>query len=897
MFHIVLAALLQTAAGQEPAPGEEEAAPPVNQAADTEPLVEGPSILEYVEAEYPSEALESGREATVTLRIELDIEGEVVSVEVPEPVGDGFDEAAVDAVLSMTFSPAKTASGPVPVVFDFDYGFVLEPAPQAEPEALPVTLEGVVREMGTRRPLAGVTVSVDSTDFVTKTDEDGNFSLRGVPSGTWLVRLLSQGHETVEERLQVVDGEVTTASLWLRADAYRDNEVVAVYQTDKVEVTRRTLSIEEIRRIPGTFGDPLKVIQTLPGAARTPFGTGFLVIRGSNPEDSGVYVDGVRIPIIYHLTGTTSVIQPELVDSVDYLPGGYGVQFGRSMGGTVDVKTKQDFSDQGRLVWGTDILDSQLYYEGKVGKEKKQGLALGARRSYVDAFIPLFTRGTGFLIKPRYWDYQVKWAPELGSDRLSVFVYGFDDLLRIETPDDVAQGADQDTQGDLRTQYNSHRVIVNYQRPLSDTVTLQVTPSLGIDSNFFGLGNDFVIEGRTWIGQLRAELPWAPNPHVEVVPGVDFIGSLYAFDFKSAVSFADIDDPLAERDPVGFDGRGSLWSPDVFLKTNFRPLADTDRWLITPGVRMNVVSIFSGGEISGASEPAPAVTSVSADPRLASRLALSDAVTLKGVTGLYHQPPQPQELIGVGTASDVGPESAWASSVGWEHRLSPSVFYDVDVFYKYMDNLIVFNEGWEGFGENPFINDGQGRAYGLEVIARHDPTGRFFGWISYTLSRSRRLDPPECEERLEDGTYSERLLGNGTCWYAFDFDQTHILSAQAGYDLPRDFGISAQVQYVTGNPTSEFNAGVYDADGDFYSGFRVGEPNADRLPPFFQTSLRFDKLWTFRTWQLESYVDLINAVRGVNPEFTIYDYDFTEAAYVRGLPFIPNVGLEAKFWL
>jgi hypothetical protein len=46
-----------------------------------------------------------------------------------------------------------------------------------------------------------------------------------------------------------------------------------------------------------------------------------------------------------------------------------------------------------------------------------------------------------------------------------------------------------------------------------------------------------------------------------------------------------------------------------------------------------------------------------------------------------------------------------------------------------------------------------------------------------------------------------------------------------------------------------------------------------------------------------TYVDLMNVVRGVNPEFEIYNYDYSEYAYVRGLPFIPNIGLEAKFWL
>ena len=88
---------------------------------------------------------------------------------------------------------------------------------------------------------------------------------------------------------------------------------------------------------------------------------------------------------------------------------------------------------------------------------------------------------------------------------------------------------------------------------------------------------------------------------------------------------------------------------------------------------------------------------------------------------------------------------------------------------------------------------------------------------------------------------------------------------------------------------------IYDVDGDFYNGFQVGDYNAERLPTFAQSSIRFDKTWTFRRWVLLTYVDLINAVRGVNPEQTVYNYDYSQWAYVRGLPFIPNIGLEARF--
>ena len=88
-----------------------------------------------------------------------------------------------------------------------------------------------------------------------------------------------------------------------------------------------------------------------------------LIIRGSNPEDSGVYVEGVRIPFIYHIGGYVSVFNPDLIGAVDYLPGNYGAQYGRTTGGVIDVKIKQEAPEQGRLVWSTDLLDS-----GRSGK-------------------------------------------------------------------------------------------------------------------------------------------------------------------------------------------------------------------------------------------------------------------------------------------------------------------------------------------------------------------------------------------------------------------------------------------------------------------------------------------------------------------------------------------------
>ncbi len=66
--------------------------------------------------------------------------------------------------------------------------------------------------------------------------------------------------------------------------------------------------------MPGTQGDTLKVVQNLPGVARPAFNGGQLVIRGTSPNDSGVFLDGQRIPLLYHFGGLTSVYNSELLD-------------------------------------------------------------------------------------------------------------------------------------------------------------------------------------------------------------------------------------------------------------------------------------------------------------------------------------------------------------------------------------------------------------------------------------------------------------------------------------------------------------------------------------------------------------------------------------------------------
>ncbi|MGC6510022.1 MAG: TonB family protein [Myxococcota bacterium] len=859
------------------------------------PLVKNPELQEYVQAPYPPEAKAEGREGTVLLLIEIDEAGDVSYIEVLRSAGADFDAAATEAAWEFVFSPAEDASGPVPVAIEFEYGFVLDASSvegaiedETEELELPINLDGVVKEMGTKRLLKDVSVRAeleDGTNIETTTSEEGYYAFRGLPKGLVKLEAVFPDFNGEIKSVAVTDTELTSVQLWLKNKNYRDDELVGVYRKPSADITKRSLSVEEIRRIPGTFGDPIRVIQNLPGAARSPFGTGLLIIRGANPEDSGVYVDGIRIPLIYHLGGIVSVLNADLIETVDYLPGSYGVQYGRTLGGVVDVKTKTTFPEQNKFSWSTDVLDSGGLLQVKAGD---YGVAVAARRSYIDLFIPAFTQNTGFVIKPRWFDYQLK-VTRLNKSKapLSFFLFGFQDILRVSTPDDVPQGTDQDTQGDFDTDYATHRAYFMWEPRLSDTWRLRLTPSFGIDTNSISLGDGLRLNQANPYLEVRAESIWDLKEKHNVTAGMDFIGGQYRFDarFPFSIDNASNYDPLQERDSTAFEGKGYVWAPDLYVKAEFRPLKDPDRWLLSPGIRWSVI------DLRDVISDTKLLQAWGWDPRLLSRFQVFEGGFLKSGIGIYTQPPQPFEVWRPEGDTQLEFERAYSSEIGWEQYFTDALRADVTFFGKYLDNLIVNNPAATNSGDLFYVNEGIGRVYGMEMIIRQAPVNRFFGWISYTLSRSERNNYPDRNDLLDEDDVPNSPSTGG--WYLFDLDQTHILVAVAGYRLPYDFNISSKIQYVTGNPFTPYAGGVYDIDQDLYFAFPSSEYNSERLPPFVSLDLRFDKLFSFQKWQLETYADFLNVYRGENPEFTSYNYDYTESRYIRGLPFIPSLGFNA----
>ena len=82
--------------------------------------------LQTARASYPPMALRNGLESDVTLRIEVDAQGNVTKAEILKSGGAGFDDEALKAVKQSRFEPAQKDGQNVPAEFTYIYRFRLQ---------------------------------------------------------------------------------------------------------------------------------------------------------------------------------------------------------------------------------------------------------------------------------------------------------------------------------------------------------------------------------------------------------------------------------------------------------------------------------------------------------------------------------------------------------------------------------------------------------------------------------------------------------------------------------------------------------------------------------------------------------------------------------------------------
>ncbi|MBE2248935.1 MAG: TonB-dependent receptor [Myxococcus sp.] len=842
-------------------------------------LTKAPTLLRSVEPTFPADQLDAGTGASVVMDIDLAADGTVAAVKVTQSAGPSFDDAAVAAARQLVFTPAEVDGQPAPVRIQFTSNFTVRQqvveAPVAQDAGVPVVnFVGRLKAAGTREPVGFATVLVGGREAAA--DEQGRFELTDVPPGPVTVTVTAAGFESLTETETVEPGQRTEVTYVLRPSGV--NETVVRGIKDRREVTQVRLTQSEFRMIAGSNNDAFKVVQNLPGVARSPFGGGLLVVRGSKAWDSRVYVDEVQVPQLFHFAGVVATFNSANIDAIAFQPGNFGVDYGRSIGGliTADAKTPSKAGVHGFV--DVNLFDVSAKVEApvdalwSVSASARYGLAQATLPFALKTFAP--TAQVGFGLAPEYWDYQLRAerrAPN-SKNRLFLAAFGSSDRWAFLKPNPLL---DPDVEGNQLSAGSTNlynRVVLGLDQRLTDRLTFISRNAVGLDVNSQSSTVQEVFFRNTQVPISLRERFKLDVPEAKLVlnAGLDALVTPTTFDAQRPPFFRpnQLPDPYVTRRLVAETERSVYVEPGLFIDATWTPLESLQ---VRGGLRLD-------GELA-------VMQKLWVNPRLSARFTPLEQLTLKAGAAMYQQPPDYRtgQLSVVFGNPNLKPEGAWHFMGGAELRLFKAVELDVQGYYKALFNqarLALVNGSGSDISipgaETRYNDEGYGRAYGGEVLLRVRPTKFFMGWVSYSLSR------------FERDSYGGVQFAPGP------LDQPHNLIVVGSVQLPWNLNVGARFRYASGPLITPIAAALFDAQANLYVPIPA-LPWSRRLPDFVQLDVRVDKKFVFENWSLVAYLDVQNATNQQNPEALFYNFDYSRSAYVYSIPILPTVGVRGEW--
>lgn len=852
-----------------------------------------PVLVKFVEAEYPAAKKSAGVSASVILTIEINATGKVMNVSVAGTSGSAdFDAAAVRAASSFEFEPAEVDDKPAPSKITYRYEFVVKPETPKEPEPT-AAIDIGVRAAGSTIPLAGAVVTIvddhKKTVASAVTDAAGHAEVANLPPGDYEVSVApADGSPAATFKERLTNGKKTKVQYDVaqraapapsatpsRGDGVEEVEVRGTPRARR-ETVDYSVRAEQAKKVAGTQGDVLKVVQNLPGVSRPPIASGQIVVWGSAPKDTRVYVDGVDLPALYHGSGLRGTINSDLISTIDLVPGAFGAEYGRGLGGLVRVETRSLPRGTHGYV-GADTLDASAFVSTEIHERVRVGTAF--RYGWLERVLPAVSDkdiGDYFPI-PRYRDAQVKATIDLRKRESVDTVF----LISSDALDRTVDSADPAKRRVESTSSSFWRAYARYTSVSERGDTTIVTPFAGHDSSrlaqrFGSTPTRLDVDNDRYGVRASVRSPLVPK-RLTVTSGVDTFGTFSTLRREGSLTLPPREgDVYVFGQPPGDEYAFDTWKthvldvgPHVYADVKLGPVT------VTPGVRFDAFLIEGNKRTVGSSTLPPLGFSrmeTAIAPRASARWEVSSRFALTTAYGNYHQPPEPDELSAVFGTPDLALAKSTHITVGESLRITESLTLDVVAFDKRMSNLSVRSRRTNPLKGILLTQNGQGHSYGVQFLLRQEIWKGFFGWASYAISKSeRRYDDPDA------------------LWRAFDFDQPHVLSIVASQEIGR-WGVGARFRYASGNPRTPVIGSVYDARYDRFDPI-FGPQNTTRIPSFWQLDLRVDRSFALgASLKALVFIDLQNIVNRENAEEITYSPDFKKRGIISGLPFIAVIG-------
>jgi len=715
-------------------------------------------------------------------------------------------------------------------------------------------VKGILYEKGTKTLLKDTNVFILPHKLKATTDSEGKFIFSDVPDGEFNFIVNRSGYIRLNQYSS--KPEVKEYVLYLEKEFYDVFETVVTGKEIKKDIAKKTLSQKEFLKAPGAQEDPVRAVQNLPGVANQTFSSQ-IVIQGSEPDDTRYSINGHEIPLIFHFGGLTSVVTPTAVKDVEFLAAGFGPEYGRALGGIINLNTREARADRWRGEGFIDITKLGVLTEGAINE--KSSLIASARVSYFGKIFEKVAQDMddfAVTAAPEFQDYYLNYNYNLSpSENFNLIALSSKDTLALI----VREGDDPNIEGNISNETTFFRVIPRYQKKIDEKTKIDISFAYGEDNLNFNLGERF-FDLRSEVLTQRTELEYKNDKKLTSYLGLDLQWRKFNLDILlpsrssgGGVNSGSGEDVFAQLE--GTNNESAIYLRNVY-KYN-------EKLTLSPNLRTEYFSTTDDYYFM---------------PRFNSTYALNSSTYLNFALGLYYQAPQNGENSKEFGNPDVEAERSthYLASIVKDFREGSNKGLTVDLgfFYKKLDNLIVSTSDQRSDGTSIRNNNkGEGDVRGIQLQSSYKYDEYTF-LTSYTYLNSRRRDP-------ENGEYPS------------EFDQTHNLNLIGIYERSR-WSFSTRLRFVSGGPYTPIEGSSYDSDSDIYIPTR-GDFYSDRFDDFFQLDFRIDRKFIYQTWILSAYLDIQNLTNANNGQGISYSFDYSESEKAAGTPILPIIGLRGEF--
>ena len=700
---------------------------------------------------------------------------------------------------------------------------------------------GTICDSESHQPIENAYIRISSGQVIAEADSVGNFTFRNQGSNPFEILISMLGYKSavvevvpgLDQLTQHIDtvflevAPLTAEGIVIRATADRFRGASSANTV--------ILSSSYVEQVPRSNLDPLRLVQTQPAVHTSNDFRSDLIVRGGNPSETAMLIDGFDMSNMSHFgtqgsTGGFSAILPaDNISEIHFSPGGFSVRYPNRLSSVTEIRTKTANETINQTIFRLDMTG---LFASIIVSDGDRYLMSSVRRSFIDVVKDQLNLPS----TPIFGDAFLKGKLPLGSAAtLTLIALGGYDRFSIPLGDLPYDDGGLDYRGD-RTLFGLS--MISSSNPSSSTEIRYSNSYADFDVAYGNKSTPDLYSNRSIERSNKISLDYSLS-HSKA--GVLLLGA------SEEIISADFDLSIVNyRDDFGDRHRGMKVDTEMDYNragayaefgSSIASLLD-----ISLGLRFDYNSFLDRGLVS---------------PRIACKSALSDRLSFSAGYGLYGQDPSPLWLASDPSNQTLPYFKATHLTAGISYSNEPELSVRLEGYLKRYLNypvaawdtirtMVDWGTDYAFYDTRAISADGRGFARGIESVVRCQPAPDLRISLAASISKSKFR-----------GVSCGELPGS--------FDTEYSLAASASF-LPRSWmQIGMSFAREGGRPHTPVDTAL--SRRYSYTVYDKSRTNSARYPAYQKLDISLTLVWSVGGVNIRNYFSILNALNAGNVYF------------------------------